>query len=275
MPISLMPMSEPRVVWQVCRGALEENHKGFPAIPVSKSALWGPNLNASMQMNRAWGINRRGWRPVLTCRSVILLASQMWWDGYYDWNVRMGGHWPFGKDRQERWSSHALYVNSQLERIELLLDMEENQTESLWARIKGRAGNSDIIEGCFTGCPAGEIEKMKPLQMEQPHKTSSSWDSPISVGGTAQQSTGKQRGSWHTLLTSFFWLSSNGKSLDHVFITREWLVATVKLRGSWGCSDNEVVETDVLRAVRIVHSKIATLLQKKQTSASLGIFLVY
>lgn len=38
-----MPVPEPGVVWQVCRGAPEENHKGFPAIPANKSTLLGAN----------------------------------------------------------------------------------------------------------------------------------------------------------------------------------------------------------------------------------------
>lgn len=70
-------------------------------------------------------------------------------------------------------------------------------------------------------------------------------------------------------------MSSNEKRLDHVFTSKEGLVATVKLEGSWDCSDNKVAEIKVLGAVRIVHSKIASLLQEKQTLASLGIFLAY
>lgn len=39
--------------------------------------------------------------------------------------------------------------------------MDENQTESF--RIKGRAGRGDIRVGSVTGCPAKNIEKMRPL----------------------------------------------------------------------------------------------------------------
>ncbi|GAB0204502.1 hypothetical protein GRJ2_002915800 [Grus japonensis] len=44
----------------------------------------------------------------------------------------------------------ALYVDDQLECMELHLGMDEEPTESLWARIKGRAGAGDIIAGvCY------------------------------------------------------------------------------------------------------------------------------
>lgn len=61
--------------------------------------------------------------------------------------------------------------------------------------------------------------------------------------------------------------------LDHVFTAKEGLVATVKPEGSWGCRDHEVVEIEILIAVRIVHSKIATLLQEEQAFASLGVLV--
>ncbi|GAB0188301.1 hypothetical protein GRJ2_001295400 [Grus japonensis] len=57
----------------------------------------------------------------------------------------------FRKDRQgRRGGGIALYVNDQLECMELHLGMEEELTESLWVRIKERAGAGDIIVGvCY------------------------------------------------------------------------------------------------------------------------------
>ncbi|RMC17251.1 hypothetical protein DUI87_05829 [Hirundo rustica rustica] len=66
-----------------------------------------------------------------------------------------------------------------------------------------------------------------------------------------------------------------GAVLDHVFTTKEGPVATVKLEGSRGCRDCEVVEIETLIAERIAHSRIATLFQEEQTLASLEIILVY
>ena len=63
----------------------------------------------------------------------------------------MEGYRLFRKDRQGRQGGGvALYVNDQLECIELHLRMDEELTKSLWVRIKGRAGTGDIIVGvCY------------------------------------------------------------------------------------------------------------------------------
>jgi len=37
---------------------------------------WGPNLNASMQIRAAWGINKRSLRHAHACMAMILSASQ-------------------------------------------------------------------------------------------------------------------------------------------------------------------------------------------------------
>lgn len=123
-------------------------------------------------------------------------------------------------------------------------------------------------ENLIQAAPAREIEKMRPPQMEQPqdHKTLSSWGSsstPIPVGGTAQQGTGNPRGSWDPLMTSSFCQSSSEKRC----YAGPCFQHQGGARGQWGCSDHEVVEIEILRALRI-----ATL--ENQTLASLGIFLV-
>ncbi|GAB0180427.1 hypothetical protein GRJ2_000508000 [Grus japonensis] len=50
-----------------------------------------------------------------------------------------------------------------------------------------------------------------------------------------------------------------GAMLDLVLTNKEGLVGNVKLRGSLGYSDHEMVEFKILRAARRVHSKLATL----------------
>lgn len=92
----------------------------------------------------------------------------------------------------------------QLERMELLLGMDETLTESLAVRIKEKAGYSDTIEGSLQVAQPGRLTR--PLQMEQPHdhKTLGVFNHPTSVGGTAQQGTGNPRGSWNALMTSSF-----------------------------------------------------------------------
>ncbi|GAB0203516.1 hypothetical protein GRJ2_002817200 [Grus japonensis] len=50
-----------------------------------------------------------------------------------------------------------------------------------------------------------------------------------------------------------------GAMLDLVLTNKERLVGNVKLKGSLGCSDHEMVEFKILRAVRRTHGKLTTL----------------
>ena len=60
----------------------------------------------------------------------------------------MEGYRLFRKDRQGRQGQGVtLYVSDQLECMELHLGLDEEPTESLRVRIKGRAGTGDIIVG--------------------------------------------------------------------------------------------------------------------------------
>ncbi|PKU31919.1 hypothetical protein llap_17778 [Limosa lapponica baueri] len=47
--------------------------------------------------------------------------------------------------------------------------------------------------------------------------------------------------------------------LDLVLTNKEGLARNVKLKGSLGCSDHEMVEFQIVRAARRVHSKLTTL----------------
>ncbi|GAB0205499.1 hypothetical protein GRJ2_003015500 [Grus japonensis] len=47
--------------------------------------------------------------------------------------------------------------------------------------------------------------------------------------------------------------------LDLVLTNKEGLVGDVKLKGSLGCRDHEMVEFKTLRAARRVHSKLTTM----------------
>ena len=55
------------------------------------------------------------------------------------------------EDRQgRRGRSVAMYVNDQLNSMELHVGIDEELTESLWVRIRGRAGTGLIIVGvCY------------------------------------------------------------------------------------------------------------------------------
>jgi len=62
-----------------------------------------------------------------------------------------------------------------------------------------------------------------------------------------------------------------GAMLDLVLTNKEGLMGNVKLKGSLGCSDHEMVAFKILRAARRVHSKLITLDLRKETLASSGI----
>ncbi|GAB0176029.1 hypothetical protein GRJ2_000068100 [Grus japonensis] len=57
--------------------------------------------------------------------------------------------------------------------------------------------------------------------------------------------------------------------LDLVLTNKEGLVGNVKLKGSLGCSDHEMVEFKIFRAARRAHSKLTTL---KLRRADFGVF---
>jgi len=61
------------------------------------------------------------------------------------------GYKCFRKDRQgKRRGGVALYIDVLLESLELHLRIHEDLTESLWARVKGKAGEGVIVVGiCY------------------------------------------------------------------------------------------------------------------------------
>jgi len=81
----------------------------------------------------------------------IIGITETWWDSSYDWSIGMGGYRLFRKDRQERREGGVtLCVKDRLECMELCLGLDEEPTESLWVKIKSRAGTGDITVGvCY------------------------------------------------------------------------------------------------------------------------------
>jgi len=91
----------------------------------------------------------------------IIGITETWWDSSYDWSMGMGRCRLFRKDRQGRRGEGgvALFVKDQLECMELCLGMDEEPTESLWFKIKGRAGTGDITVGvCYRAPDQDEQE---------------------------------------------------------------------------------------------------------------------
>ncbi|GAB0175694.1 hypothetical protein GRJ2_000034600 [Grus japonensis] len=126
--------------------------KRIPATPANKSASLGAQLKCLYTNARSMGNKQEELEMCVCLQGYDLIGiTETWWDSSYDWSVGMEGYRLFRKDRQgRRGGGVALYVNDQLECMELHLGMDEELTESLWVRIKGRAGAGDIIAGvCY------------------------------------------------------------------------------------------------------------------------------
>ncbi|GAB0199663.1 hypothetical protein GRJ2_002431700 [Grus japonensis] len=123
--------------------------KRIPATPANKSTSSGAQLKCLYANARSMGNKQEELETCVCLQGYDIIGiTETWWDSSCDWSVGMEGYRFFRKDRQgRRGGGVALYVNDQLECMELHLGMEEEPTKSLWVRIKGRAGAGDIIVG--------------------------------------------------------------------------------------------------------------------------------
>ncbi|GAB0181373.1 hypothetical protein GRJ2_000602600 [Grus japonensis] len=149
--------------------------------------------------------------------------------------------------------------------------MDEEPTESLWVRIKGRAGTGDIIVGvCYR--PSNQEDRVDEALYRQIGAASCS-QALVLMGDfnhpdicyTDNTAGHKQSRRFLECVDDNFLLQvieeplRRGAMLDLVLTNKEGLVGNVKLKGSHGCSDHEMVEFEILRAVRRVHSKLTAL----------------
>ncbi|PKU43893.1 dtw domain-containing protein 2 [Limosa lapponica baueri] len=189
-------------------------------------------------------------------------TTETWWDGSYDWSVGKKGYRLFRKNRQVRWGGGvALYVNDQLE------CMDEEPTESLWVRIKRRAGTGDVTLGISYRPHDKEDSADEALYRQtgaaHVHKSWSSlgdfnhpniwWRD--NAAGHKQSRRFLECTDNNFLLQVMEQPTRRGAMLDLVLTNREGLVGNAKLQGSLGCSDREMMEFKILRAVRRAHSK--------------------
>ena len=121
---------EPGEGSQVSRRAPEEQHKGIPATPASKSASLGAQLKCLYANAHSMGNKQEELEVCTRLQGYDLIGiTETWWDGSYDWSVEMEGYRLFRKDRQGRQGGGvARCVNGQVECMELCLGMDEEQT---------------------------------------------------------------------------------------------------------------------------------------------------
>ncbi|GAB0205343.1 hypothetical protein GRJ2_002999900 [Grus japonensis] len=165
----------------------------------------------------------------------------------------------------------ALYVNDQLESMELCLGMDEEPHDNLWVRIKGRAGSGYIIvEVCYR--PPDQEDQADEASYTQIGVASHS-QALVLMGDFShpdicwKDNTVRYKQSkrflecvdYNFLLQVIEEPMRRGAMLDLVMTNKEGLVGNVKLKGSLGCTDHEMVEFKILRAARRAHSKLTSL----------------
>ncbi|GAB0190944.1 hypothetical protein GRJ2_001559700 [Grus japonensis] len=202
----------------------------------------------------------------------LIGITEMRWDGSYDWSVGMEGYRLYRKDRQGRQGGGVtLYVNDQLECMELHLGMGEEPPESLWVSIKGRAGTGDTIVGvCYR--PPDQGDQADEALYRQIGATSCSQALVLmgdfmhpniclrdNTAGHKQSRRFLEGTDNNFLLQVIEEPTRRDAMLDLVLTNKEGLVENVKLKGSLGCSDHKMVEFKILRAVRRAHNKLTTL----------------
>ncbi|XP_048786380.1 uncharacterized protein LOC125686444 [Lagopus muta] len=130
---------------------------------VQRDGLWQGNaasLKCLYTNARSMGNKQEELEICVRSHGYDLIAiTETWWDSSRDWNVVMEGYALFRKDwPARRGGGVALYVREQLECIELHLGESGVAVESLWVRIKGRAGMADTVVGVCYRPPDQEEE---------------------------------------------------------------------------------------------------------------------
>ncbi|GAB0179518.1 cAMP-dependent protein kinase inhibitor alpha [Grus japonensis] len=155
--------------------------------------------------------------------------------------------------------------------MELHLGIDEEPTESLWVRIKRRAGTVDTVVG-FCYRPLHQEDQVDEALHRQIGAASCSQALVLTGNFSHPDIHWRDNTAGHKQSRRFlecvddnFLLQvieepmKRGAMLDPVLTNKEGLVGNVTLKGSLGCSDHEMVEFKILGAVRRVHSKLAAL----------------
>ncbi|PKU38249.1 dtw domain-containing protein 2 [Limosa lapponica baueri] len=165
----------------------------------------------------------------------------------------MEGYRLFRKDRLGRQGGGvALYVNDQLECVELHLRMDEDLSESLWVRIKGRTGAGDVTVGvCYR--PPHQSYREDEALYRQIGAASRSHTLVLMGDFNHPDICWKDNTAGHMKSRKFlecindnFLLqmieepTRKGAMLDLVLTNKEGLVRNVKFKGSLGCSDHKM-----------------------------------
>jgi len=149
--------------------------------------------------------------------------------------------------------------------------MDEEQTESLWVRIKGRAGTGDTIVGICYRPPDQQDCTDKALYRQTGADSCSQalvlvgdfnhpnvyWQD--NIAGHKQSRRLLECMDDNFLLQVIERPMSRDAVLDLVLINKLGLVGNSNPKGSFGCSDHKEVWFRILRAAREAQSKLTTM----------------
>ena len=140
--------------------------------------------------------------------------------------------------------------------------MGEEPTESLWVRIKGRAGTSDTIVGvCYNPPDQGDrvdeavYRQIGAASRSQALVLMGDFNHP-NICWRHNAAEHKQSRKFLECVDDNFLLQvteepmRRGAMLDFILTNKEGLVGDIKLKGSLGCSDHEMVAFSILRVAR-------------------------
>ncbi|RMB99816.1 hypothetical protein DUI87_23593 [Hirundo rustica rustica] len=200
----------------------------------------------------------------------IVAITETWWDDSHSWSTALDGYKLFRRDRKgRRGGGVALYIRGVLDVTGI--ETNDDEVESLWVKIKGKANKADILLGvCYR--PPNQDEEVDNLFYKQLNNVSGS-SALVLVGdfnlpdifwelNTAEKQQSRKflecvEDNFLSQLVSK--PTRGGTVLDLLFTNRDGLVGDVEVGGRLGHSDHEIIEFSIIGEIRRNINKISTL----------------
>ncbi|RMC00455.1 hypothetical protein DUI87_23065 [Hirundo rustica rustica] len=118
----------------------------------------------------------------------IVAITETWWDDSHSWSTALNGYKLFSRDRKgRRGGGVALYIRGVLDVIGI--ENNDDEVESLWVKIKGKANKADILLGvCYR--PPNQDEEVDNLLYKQLNNVSASSALVLGLVGGARDQNG-------------------------------------------------------------------------------------
>ncbi|XP_065440587.1 mitoferrin-1 isoform X1 [Chrysemys picta bellii] len=203
---------------------------------------------------------------------MTLLASLKLGGIIHDWNIGVDGYSLLRKDRQgKKGGGVALYIKNVHTWTEVEMDIGDGSVESLWVRLKGVKNKGDVMLGVYYR-PPNQVEEVDEAFFKQLTKSSKAQDLVVMGDFNYPDICWENNTVGHRLSNKFLDCiadnflfqkvekATRGEAvLDLILTNREELVENLKVEGSLGESDHEIIEFAILRKGRRENSKIETM----------------